>query len=142
MAYGSFLMSSDKHQRVTIAKNDYYASLSVNYKTFNALHALGNGFYEIESAPDKVMFDLPKVLGFQIWQLAKIKLLENKYDFLDRYAIPGSYANIVCDTDSLIFSINKRKLEDVVREEKCDEYIYYTKGRGEPTSTEFLLTRS
>ena len=134
-------MRSDKHQRISIAKDDYHASLTVNYKTFKALHPLGNGFYEIESAPDKVVFDRAMVLGFQILQLAK--LLEIKYDFLDRYAIPGSYSNVLCDTDSLIFSINKRRMEDIIREEKRDEYIYYTNGRcGEPTSTEFLLTRS
>ena len=87
--------------------------------------------------------DLPMVLGFKILQLAKIKLLEIKYDFLDQYAIPGSYSNILCDTDSLIFSINRRRFEDIVRKEKHDEYVYYTKGRrGESTSNDFLLTRS
>ena len=72
--HGSFLMRCDKHQRITIVKDDYQASLSVNYKTFKALHPLGNGFYQIESVPDKVVFDLPMVLQFQILQLAKIKL--------------------------------------------------------------------
>ena len=87
--------------KIHIVKDEIEASRAENQRTFKSLYPLGNGLYEVESTPNKIVFDLPIIIGIQILQLAKIRLLEVKYDFLDYYSIHGWYSTVLCDTDSL-----------------------------------------
>ena len=69
-----------KHQKIHIVKDEIEVSIAANQRTCKSLHPLGNDLYGVEFTPNKIVFDLPIIIGMQILQLAKSRLLEVKYD--------------------------------------------------------------
>ena len=57
-----------------------------------------------------------------MYQLAKLRMLEFYYDFLDRYVDRRNFELIQMDTDSNYMAISGDKLEDIVRPELRAEF--------------------
>ena len=64
----------------------------------------------------------PFQIGIAVYQLAKLRMLEFYYDFLDRYASWCDYELIQMDTDSNYMAISGDKLEDIIRPEMRTEF--------------------
>ena len=142
-SFGSMIMNRLKHQRVHIARNIIEASTLANEKTFKSLQALGYGMFEVESTPKRVCFDLPVSVGYQILQTSKIRLLELKYNFLDKYAVPEYYSIVLCDTDSLYISMCRKTLQQIVKPELLEKFIKLHNGQcGKKESQGTLLCRT
>ena len=65
-----------------------------------------------------------------MYQLAKLRMLEFHYDFLDRYVDRLNFELIQMDTDNNYMTISGDKLEDIVRPELRAEF--------EATKTQWL----
>ena len=142
-AYGVTLTQKSRYLKIQIVENSIDASAKANEDTFRALHPLGGGYYEVESTPRKINHNLPTIIGLQILQLAKIRLLELKYSFLDQYMTPGSYNVVLCDTDSLYISINRNSIDEIVDPSNKDHYIKTYKRRcGAPPDPDTILVRT
>lgn len=57
-----------------------------------------------------------------MYQLAKLRMLEFYYDFLDKYVDHRDYEYCYMDTDSAYFAISSEELREVVRPELLEEY--------------------
>ena len=64
----------------------------------------------------------PFQIGIAVYQLAKLRMLEFYYDFLDRYFDRKDFELIQMDTDSNYLAISGKKLEDIVRPEMKAEF--------------------
>jgi len=64
----------------------------------------------------------PFQIGIAVYQLAKLRMLEFYYDFLDRYVDRRDFELIQMDTDSNYTAISVEWLEDIVRPELRVEF--------------------
>ena len=78
--------------------------------------------YELESRKPKVVIKRPFQVGIAVYQLAKLRMLEFYYDFLDKYGDRKDFELIQIDTDSNYMPISGEKLEDVVKPEMLAEF--------------------
>lgn len=81
---------------------------------FNDLNELGQA-YELESRKPRIMIKRPFQIGIAVYHLAKLRMLEFYYDFLDRYVDR-------CDFELIQMAISTERLEDIVRPELRAEF--------------------
>ena len=70
----------------------------------------------------RVEITRPYQCGIAVYQLAKLRMLEFYYDFLDRFIDRRDFEYIYMDTDSAYFAISGESLRDVVKPELLEEY--------------------
>ena len=88
---------------------------------FSDLDEIGEA-YELESRKTKITIKRPFQVGIAVYQLAKLRMLEFYYDFLDRYFDRKDFELIQMDTDSNYIAISAEKLEDIVKPELQKEF--------------------
>ena len=88
---------------------------------FEDLDEIGQA-YELESRKPRILIRLPFQIGIAAYQMAKLRMLEFYYDFLDRYVERRDFEMIQMDTDSNYMAISGDKLEDIVRPELRAEF--------------------
>jgi hypothetical protein len=79
------ITNKENHKNITYSSDLHEISLSVRNHKFVSLEELSPEFYEIVNEKQQITLDIPVVLGFTILQLAKLRMLEFYYDFIDRY---------------------------------------------------------
>ena len=117
-AYGSLIMDKEKHQETTYAEGRGLVQMRINDPRFKKCTVIQDMLYEIETCKNKICFDLPIQLGYHILQLAKLRMLEFKYDCLEKFCDVRDFEYIEMDTDSAYLSISGKSLDDVVRPSK------------------------
>ena len=122
-SYGSMLMNKLKFEKISIVGGEENARDRINCPNFIQLSQLGGDMYEIEESYSKLALDIPIQIGFQILQLAKLRMLEFAYDFIAKYIEKPLYQYLYCDTDSLYFSFSKGSLEECVKKSKQKEFF-------------------
>ena len=71
--------------------------------------------HELESRKPRILIRRPFQIGIAVYQLAKLRMLEFYYDFLDRYVDRRDFELIQMATDSNYMAILGDKLGDIVR---------------------------
>ena len=88
---------------------------------FEDLDEIGEA-YELESRKPRITIRRPFQIGIAVYQLAKLRMLEFYYDFLDKYVDRRDFELIQMDTDSNYMAISGERLEDIVRPELKAEF--------------------
>ena len=83
---------------------------------FSDLDEIGEA-YELESRKPRITIRRPFQVGIAVYQLAKLRMLEFYYDFLDRFVDRSDFELIQMDTDTNYMAISGETLEDVVKPE-------------------------
>ena len=81
----------------------------MNDVRFQNLTPLGYDCYEISKLHRSIRMDLPIQIGFQILQLAKLRMFEFAYDFTVKYIPRTNFQFLQTDTDNLYIA-NKRNI--------------------------------
>ena len=84
------------------------------FNRFKTLEEIGPA-YKVELRKDKITIDRPFQVGIVVYQLAKLRMLQFYYEFLDFYLDRRDFELIQMDTDSMYFALSREKLEDAVR---------------------------
>ncbi|BFZ06709.1 hypothetical protein BsWGS_09748 [Bradybaena similaris] len=113
-AYGKTLTNKAKHVNVAYAHGNKTGKL-VNNPRFKKMHEIAPDIYEVETAKEKIRWDLPLQIGFFVYQYAKLRMLEFYYDFLDKFVSRKDFQLCEMDTDSLYLALSAPTLEEVVR---------------------------
>jgi len=79
--------------------------------------------YELESRKARITITRPFHIGIAVYQLAKLRMLEFFYDFLDRYLHRRDFELIQMDTDSNYIAISAERPEGVVRQGQCAQNL-------------------
>ena len=103
----------------TTAENKVDAALRSPF--FRDLEEIGDA-YEIKEGKRKVCITRPYQCGIAVYQLAKLRMLEFYYDFIDKYIDRRDFEYIYMDTDSAYFAISGECLREVVKPELLEEY--------------------
>ena len=104
-AYGSVIMDKQKHLNVKFYRDNWTTQQAINSPTFQSISEISDDLYEITSQKPKIRLDLPIQIGFQILQLAKLRMLQFFYNFLIVHCDREKFEMLEMDTDSTYFAI-------------------------------------
>ena len=116
--YGSLIMDKEKQQDTLYAEGWGAAQLNINDPRLKKCAVITDNLYEMEMAKTKIRFDLPIQLGYHILQLAKLRMLQFRYDCMQEYCDVNDFEYIKMDTDSAYLSLAATQLEDIVKPNK------------------------
>ena len=78
--------------------------------------------YEIKESKRTVMIKRPYQCGIAVYQLAKLRMLEFYYDFLDKYFSRQDFELCYVDTDSFYLAMSGESSDEIVKPEMKQAY--------------------
>lgn len=120
-AYGKLIEAIERHTKVSYTKDEKNVDRALRSAYFEDLTEIGDA-YEIETRKPCVTIKRPFQVGIAVYQLAKLRILEFYYDFLDKYVDRSDFELIQMDTDSLYFALSTHTLEQAVKPELREEF--------------------
>ena len=78
---------------------------------------MNNSLYEVELAKAQIEHKEPIIVWFFILQYAKLRMLEQYYNFVTRFCDVNKFEEFEMDTDSLHLTVTEKELEDCIRPE-------------------------
>ena len=120
-SYGKMIEAVERHPCTIYTKDEKLVDRTLRSAFFEDLDEIG-GAYELESRKARVHIKRPFQIGIAVYQLAKLRMLEFYYDFLDIYVDRRDFELIQMDTDSNYMAISGEKLEDIIRPELRAEF--------------------
>ena len=117
--YCKFIEVLERQTNTTYTKDEKDVDRALRSVWFDDLNEIGD-IYEISTRKPRITIRRPFQIGIAVYQLAKLRMLEFYYDFIDRFVDRRDYELIQMDTDSFYFALSDNSLEDVgVGEEVC-----------------------
>ena len=120
-SYGKMIEALERQTSVIYTKDEKLVDRALRSTFFEDLDEIGSA-YELESRKPRIVIRRPFQIGIAVYQLAKLRMLEFYYDFLDRYIDRRDFELIQMDTDSNYMAISGDKLEDIIRPELRAEF--------------------
>ena len=119
--YGKLIEALERQTNVIYTKDEKVVDRALRSAYFSDLDEIGEA-YELESRKARITIRRPFQIGIAVYQLAKLRMLEFYYDFLDRYIDRKDFELIQMDTDSNYLAISGKNLEDIVKPEMREEF--------------------
>ena len=119
--YGKLIEALERQTNIIYTKDEKVVDRALRRAYFSDLDEIGQA-YELESRKPRITIRRPFQVGIAVYQLAKLRMLEFYYDFLDRYFDRKDFELIQMDTDSSYMAISAEKLEDIVKPERQKEF--------------------
>jgi len=120
-AYGKLIEALERQRNVIYTKDEKDVDRALRSAYFEDLDEIRQA-YELESRKPRIMIRWPFQIGIAVYQLARLRMLEFYYDFLNKYIDRRDFELIQMDTDSNYMAISGERLEDVVRPELKQEF--------------------
>ena len=120
-AYGKFIEAVERQTKVIFTKDEDVVDRHLRSAYFEDLEEIGDA-YKIESRKKDVKINRPFQVGIVVYQLAKLRMLQFYYDFLDNYIDRRDYELIQMDTDSMYFALSYDTLEEAIKPELMKEF--------------------
>ena len=119
--YGKMIEDLEKHTNTTFTSKESDVDTALRSAFFEDLEEI-DGAYEIRQKKKQIQIKRPYQCGIAVYQLAKLRMLEFYYDFLDKYVDRSNFELMYMDTDSLYITISGETLDDVIKPELKAEY--------------------
>ena len=119
--YGKLIEALERQTNVIYTKDEKVVDRALRSAYFSDLDEIGKA-YELESRKSRITIRRPFQIGIAVYQLAKLRMLEFYYDFLDRYFDRKDFELIQMDTDSNYLAISGKSLEDIVKPDMREEF--------------------
>ena len=119
--YGKMIEDVARHANTTFTSDERKVDQAMRSPYLEDLEEIGDA-YELREKKQKVKVGRAYQCGIAVYQLAKLRMLEFYYDFLDKYVDRRDFEYCYTDTDSAYFAISGEELRDVVRSELLEEY--------------------
>ena len=102
-------------------KNGKVVDRALQSAYFSDLDEIGQA-YEVENRKPRIVINRPFENCIALCQLAKLRMLEAYYDFLDRYFDRKDFEMIQMDMNSNYMAISAERLEDIVKPGLREEF--------------------
>ena len=119
--YGKLIEALERQTNVIYTKDEKVVDRALRSAYFEDLDEIGAA-YELESRKPRITIRRPFQIGIAVYQLAKLRMLQFYYDFLDRYLDRKDFELIQMDTDSNYLAISGKTLEEIVKREMKVEF--------------------
>jgi len=120
-AYGKTITNKEGFVSTTYA-TEKNISKKINNPRFKDLEQLYGENYEVTTSKREIKLDLPLQIGCAVYQLAKLRMLEFYYDFIDKYIDRSDFEMVEMDTDSNYFAFSEDSIEKIIKPELREEY--------------------
>ena len=111
----------ERQNRTLYTCNEEEVDKHLRSAWFTDLEEIGDA-YKIELRKSKLTIDRPFQVGIVVYQLAKLRMLQFYYEFLDHYLDRRDFELIQMDTDSMYFALSHEKLEDAIKPGYEDQF--------------------
>ena len=108
-AYGKFIEAVERQNRALYTSDEEEVDKHLRSAWFQDLDEIGDA-YKIELRKSKIDITRPFQVGIVVYQLAKRRMLQFYYEFLDFYFDRQDFELIQMDTDSMYFAFSREKL--------------------------------
>ena len=119
--YGKMLEDSGRHKSTKFTREEMVVDKALRSPFFHNSEEIG-GAYEIKEFKRTVMIKRPYQCGIALYQLAKLRMLEFDYDFLDKYFSRQDFELCYVDTDSFYLAMSGESSDEIVKPEMKQAY--------------------
>ena len=119
--YGKMLEDLGHHKSAKFTRKEIVVDKALRSPFFENLEEIGRT-YEIKGFKQTVMIKRTYQCGIAVYQLAKLRMLEFYYDFLDKYFSRQDFELCYMDTDSFYLAISGDSLNEIVKPEMKQAY--------------------
>ena len=120
-AYGKTITNKEGFVNTSYA-NENDITKKINNPRFKDLEELHKNNYEVTTSYKTITMDLPLQIGVAVYHLAKLRMLEFYYDFIDKFIDRSDYEMIEMDTDSNYFAFSEDNIEKLIKPELREQY--------------------
>ena len=120
-AYGKMIENIEKQKSVIYTSVEEKVDRALRSCFFEDLEEIGKA-YELRSRKKRIEIKRPYQVGIAVYQLAKLRMLEFYYDFIDKYIDRKDFELMQMDTDSLYMAISGESLQELVKKGMEDSY--------------------
>ena len=113
-AYGKFIEAVERQNKTLYTRDEDEVDKHLRSAWFADIEEIGDA-YKIELRKDKLTIARPFQVGIVVYQLAKLRMLQFYYEFLDYYLDRRDFELIQMDTDSMYFALAHDKFEDAIK---------------------------
>ena len=119
--YGKLIEDLERHTNTRFTSKESDVDTALRSAFFEDLEEIDDA-YEIRERKRQIQIKRPYQCGIAVYQLAKLRMLEFYYDFLDKYVDRCDFELMYMDTDSFYIAISGESLDDVIKPELRAEY--------------------
>jgi hypothetical protein len=120
-AYGKTVTNKENFVSTSYGNEDNI-SKKINSPHFKDLEQLYGQKYEVISTKREIRMDLPLQIGVAVYHLAKLRMLDFYYNFIDKYIDRSDFELLEMDTDSNYFAFSEDSIEKLIKPEMREEY--------------------
>ena len=120
--YGKMIENLEKHMNTKFTKDEKLIDEIFRSPFFEDLEEINEGVFEVRQRKRKVTITRPYQCGIAVYQLAKLRMLEFYYDFLDKFCDRRDFELIQMDTDSFYMALSANDFDDIIKPEMKELY--------------------
>ena len=120
--YGKMIENVWKYMSTKFTKDEKLIDMIFRSPYFEDLEEISEGVFEVRQRKRRVTITRPYQCGIAVSQLAKLRMLEFYYDFVDKFCDRRDFEAIQMDTDSLYMAMSKDDFDSAIRPELKELY--------------------
>ena len=120
--YGKMIENLEKHMNTKFTKDEKLIDEIFRSPFFEDLEEINEGVFEVRQRKRKVTITRPYQCGIAVYQLAKLRMLEFYYDFLDKFCDRRDFEVIQMDTDSFYMALSANDFDEIIKPEMKELY--------------------
>ena len=120
--YGKMIENLGKHMNTKFTTDEELIDKIFRSPYFDDLEEISEGVFEVRQRKRQVTITRPYQCGIAVYQLAKLRMLEFYYDFVDKFCDKRDFEVIQMDTDSLYMALSAEDFDEIIRPELKELY--------------------
>ena len=120
--YGKMIENLEKHISTKFTTDEKLIDNIFRSPFFEDLEEINAGVFEVRQRKRQVTITRPYQCGIAVYQLAKLRMLEFYYDFLDKFCDRRDFELIQMDTDSFYMALSANDFDDIIKPEMKELY--------------------
>ena len=120
--YGKIIENLEKHMNTKFTTDEKLIDKIFRSPFFEDLEEINEGVFEVRQRKRQVTITRPYQCGIAVYQLAKLRMLEFYYDFLDKFCDRRDFELIQMDTDSFYMALSAEDFDDIIKPEMKELY--------------------
>ena len=120
--YGKMIENLEKHMNTKFTTDEKLIDKIFRSPYFDDLEEISEGAFEVSQWKRRVTITRPYQCGIAVYQLAKLRMLEFYYDFVDKFCDRRDFEVIQMDTDSLYMALTAEDFDEIVKPDLKELY--------------------
>ena len=121
--YGKMIENLEKHISTKFTTDEKLIDKIFRSPFFENLEEINAGVFEVRQRKRQVTITRPYQCGIAVYQLAKLRMLEFYYDFLDKFCDRRDFELIQMDTDSFYMALSANDFDEIIKPEMKELYF-------------------